>query len=128
MAGIRGAAVWYASCCCRTAMKVNVKQLTVALAASALTLLCTVVVLRYVGATTISAANQGAGATRSAPPPGDLDSLLAPIALYPDPLLAQMLISASDPESVSALDKWLTANSTLKGPAAQDAAVLAGFE
>ena len=30
--------------------------------------------------------------------PSDIDSLLAPIALYPDQLLAQMLMCAGDPE------------------------------
>src|SRR5258705_11237557 len=37
---------------------------------------------------------------------GHLDQLLAPIALYPDPLLAQILLSASDPAKVAELDAW----------------------
>src|SRR5262249_4390305 len=57
-----------------------------------------------------------------------LDQLLAPIALYPDQLLAQILMSASDPAKVTELDRWLTANQSLKGTALQDAAVKAGFE
>ena len=60
--------------------------------------------------------------------PKDLDSALAPIALYPDSLLAQILMCAQDPGSVAKLDEWLKANSTLKGTAAQDAANVAGFE
>ena len=61
-------------------------------------------------------------------PTGTLDELLAPIALYPDALLAQILMSAQDAPKVAELDKWLKANSTLKGTQLQDAAVKAGFE
>jgi len=61
-------------------------------------------------------------------PTGTLDQLLAPIALYPDSLLAQMLMSATDPPKVTELDKWLKSNATLKGTPLQDAAVKAGFE
>ena len=60
--------------------------------------------------------------------PRDLDTALAPIALYPDSLLAQILMCAQDPGSVAKLDEWLKANSALKGTQLQDAAVLAGFE
>ena len=35
---------------------------------------------------------------QTAQPNATLDQLLAPIALYPDQLLAQMLMSATDPE------------------------------
>ena len=67
--------------------------------------------------------------TQTAPPPtGTLDQLLAPIALYPDPLLAQMLMSATDPSKVTELDKWLKSNAKLKGTQLQDAAVKAGFD
>ena len=70
-----------------------------------------------------------AARTHSAPPPaGTLDELLAPIALYPDPLLAQMLMSATNPSKVTELDKWLKSNAKLKGTALQDAAVKAGFD
>ena len=57
-----------------------------------------------------------------------LDQALAPIALYPDSLLAQMLMSATDPAKVTELDKWLKSNTSLKGTQLQDAAVKAGFE
>ncbi len=39
-----------------------------------------------------------------------LDQLLAPIALYPDALLAQMLLSASNPGKVAALAEWLASS------------------
>ena len=61
-------------------------------------------------------------------PTGTLDELLAPIALYPDSLLAQMLMSATDAPKITELDKWLKANKSLKGTPLQDAAVKAGFE
>src|SRR6186713_3166670 len=61
-------------------------------------------------------------------PTGTLDQLLAPIALYPDALLAQILMSAQDPPKVAELDKWLKSNQTLKGTQLQDAAVKAGFD
>ena len=71
----------------------------------------------------------GAQAAQTAPlPTGTLDELLAPIALYPDSLLAQMLMSATDAAKITELDKWLKANQTLKGTALQDAAVKAGFD
>ena len=59
---------------------------------------------------------------------GSIDQILAPIALYPDSLLAQMLMSASDPASVTKLDQWLKLNQSLKGTQLQDEAVKAGFE
>ena len=71
----------------------------------------------------------GAQAAQASPlPTGTLDQLLAPIALYPDPLLAQMLMSATDPAKITELDTWLKANQTLKGTPLQDAAVKAGFD
>jgi len=57
-----------------------------------------------------------------------LDQSLAPVALYPDALLAQMLMSATDPAKVTELDKWLKSNTSLKGTPLQDAAVKAGFD
>ena len=61
-------------------------------------------------------------------PTATLDQLLAPVALYPDALLAQILMSAQDPPKVAELDKWLKSNATLKGTQLQDAAVKAGFD
>ena len=71
----------------------------------------------------------GAQAAPTAPlPTGTLDQLLAPVALYPDQLLAQMLMSATNPAKITELDTWLKANATLKGTELQDAAVAAGFD
>jgi hypothetical protein len=74
-----------------------------------------------------AAAPAAAPAARSQTP-NDVNTLLAPIALYPDSLLAQILMCAGDPASVTKLDGWLKANTALKGTALQDAAVVAGFE
>ncbi len=48
-----------------------------------------------------------------------LDQLVAPIALYPDPLVAQMMMAATYPLEVVEADRWLKipANTTLKGDA-----------
>ncbi len=62
------------------------------------------------------------------PPAGTLDQMLAPIALYPDPLLAQMMMSAVDPQKVSELDQFLRLSTNLKGTELQNAAVKAGFD
>ena len=39
--------------------------------------------------------------------PGDLDQLLAPIALYPDPLLAELLPAAMNPAEIVEADRYL---------------------
>ena len=63
---------------------------------------------------------------KPAPKADELDRLFAPIALYPDPLLAQMLMSAENPAKVAALNEWL-ASQKLKGTELQDAATKSGF-
>jgi hypothetical protein len=46
-----------------------------------------------------------------------LDSLVAPIALYPDPLLAQALAASTYPLEIIQLQQWLTRHPDLKGEA-----------
>jgi hypothetical protein len=60
--------------------------------------------------------------------PAYLDKLLAPVALYPDQLLAQMLLCSSNPRKVGELSAWLKQKSALKGSELQKAAEQAGFE
>src|SRR5256886_1013521 len=55
-------------------------------------------------------------------PPGDLDSLVAPIALYPDQLLAQTLAASTYPLEIVQLQQWMNNNKNLKGQALADAA------
>jgi hypothetical protein len=54
-------------------------------------------------------------------PPDQLDSLVAPIALYPDPLLAQVLVASTYPLEIIKLQQWLTKNPRLKDQALADA-------
>jgi hypothetical protein len=54
-------------------------------------------------------------------PADQLDSLVAPIALYPDPLLAQTLAASTYPLEVMQLQQWLARNPGLKEKALADA-------
>ena len=47
--------------------------------------------------------------------PEELGQLVAPIALYPDALLSQVLIASTYPLEVVAADRWASANKSLKG-------------
>jgi hypothetical protein len=60
--------------------------------------------------------------------PPQLDELTAPIALYPDALLAQMLTCSQSYFQVKELSEWLKKNSQLKGSAVQEAAQNEGFD
>ena len=48
---------------------------------------------------------------------GQLDALVAPIALYPDALLSEMLMASTYPLEVVEADRWVKANGNLKGDA-----------
>jgi hypothetical protein len=54
-------------------------------------------------------------------PPEQLDSLVAPIALYPDPLLSQTLVASTYPLEIIQLQQWLDKNKNLKDQALADA-------
>jgi len=49
--------------------------------------------------------------------PAELDQLLAPIALHPDPLLSEILIASTYPLEVVQADRWAKSNTALKGDA-----------
>jgi hypothetical protein len=51
----------------------------------------------------------------------ELDQLLAPIALYPDALLAQVLMASTYPLEIVEASRWVKANPSLKDKALQDA-------
>ncbi len=64
-----------------------------------------------------------------APPPPDqtlapnqLDDLVAPIALYPDPLLSQIMVAATYPLEVVQAYQWMQRNPGVSGPALTQAA------
>ena len=61
--------------------------------------------------------------TEQAPklPNDQLDSLVAPIALYSDPLLAQTLAASTYPLEIIQLQQWMDRNKGLKGKALADA-------
>jgi Protein of unknown function (DUF3300) len=54
-------------------------------------------------------------------PSDQLDSLVAPIALYPDPLLAQVLAASTYPLEIIQLYQWLQKHTDLKDKALADA-------
>ena len=62
------------------------------------------------------------------PPPGQplspdqLDGLVAPVALYPDPLLSQILVASTYPLELVEAWQWLQRNPGLTGPALTQAA------
>ncbi|HWH38348.1 MAG TPA: DUF3300 domain-containing protein [Usitatibacter sp.] len=67
---------------------------------------------------TAAAAPTASGATFTQK---DLDELLAPVALYPDALLSQVLMASTYPLEVVEAARWQKANSTLKDKALEDA-------
>ncbi len=50
-------------------------------------------------------------------PPEQLEALAAPIALYPDSLLGQILMASTYPLEIVRADRWVRANKNLKGDA-----------
>jgi hypothetical protein len=56
------------------------------------------------------------GGNEAAPKgPADLQALVAPIALYPDALVAQVLSASTFPDQVAAARGWLQQNKSLTG-------------
>ncbi len=54
-------------------------------------------------------------AAQAAWSPDELNQLVAPIALYPDALVAQVVAAASYPTQIVEADRWIQQNSGLKG-------------
>jgi len=54
-------------------------------------------------------------------PNDQLDSLVAPIALYPDPLLTQVLVASTYPLEIIQLQQWMAQHKDLKDQALADA-------
>lgn len=59
--------------------------------------------------------------------PEALEELLAPVALYPDPVLMQVLTAATNPQEVLDAGNWLIANPDLSGKSLDEAAEKVGF-
>src|SRR5271169_6267756 len=79
----------------------------------------------------ISLASGAAGfpqsADASAMSPAELDKLLAPVALYPDALLMQVLAASVDSQEVLDGGNWLLQNESLTGDQLDSASKAAGF-
>ncbi len=78
--------------------------------------LCAILLVQGVTAQTSPQPSSAAPAV--APLTSDqLNALVAPIALYPDALVAQVLAAASYPDQVAFADDWLSQNQNLQGTA-----------
>jgi Protein of unknown function (DUF3300) len=102
---------------------------------TALIFLCALALTLGLGLSALVAAQEppsappGAAPPDGAPPPAyvqqspeQLQQLVAPIALYPDSLVAQILAGATFPEQVVEADRWLQGNPGLHGAALAQAA------
>jgi hypothetical protein len=103
------------------------KRIPIALAFLAALAVCGLIVTANAAQQSATTAKKPA-APAAAPSAEQLDKVLAPVALYPDQLLAQILQCAGDPAKVQELNVWMKKNTSLKGTQLQDAAVKAGFE
>ena len=58
---------------------------------------------------------QGAQASAGGQSAEQLEQLVAPIALYPDALVAQILAGSTYPTQIVEADRWMQQNANLKG-------------
>jgi hypothetical protein len=80
--------------------------------------LCTILLVQGVAAQNSPRSSSTPTAPAVAPLTTDqLDALVAPIALYPDALVAQVLAAAGFPDQVAFADDWLNQNTNLQGAA-----------
>jgi len=101
-------------------------------------IVCAALVLSGNTLLSVAEEQQAAGTsqqTPTSPSPPDtklsseqLDSLVAPIALYPDPLLSQTLVASTYPLEIVQLHQWLQQNKGLKDKALTDAAMKQGWD
>jgi hypothetical protein len=70
----------------------------------------------------------GISYAQTPPTQEQLNQLLAPIALYPDTLLAQICAASTDPQQVIDANNWVKQNANLQGAALTDAAQRQGFD
>jgi hypothetical protein len=89
---------------------------------------CALSLVLYGDALVYAAQNQPAQYSSSSEEPAaskipndQLDALVAPIALYPDPLLSQVLVASTYPLEIIQLQQWLAQHKDLKDQALVDA-------
>jgi len=78
-------------------------------------------ILAELGSVPLAMAQSPSGSAAPVIPADQLDSLVAPIALYPDPLLAQTLAASTYPLEIIQLQQFLARNPGLKDKALADA-------
>ena len=88
----------------------------------ALSILCVALLLQFSAGTLLVAQEQSAPSPLQPLSPGQLDNLVAPIALYPDALLSQVLVASTYPLELVEAAQWLQQNQRLQGPQLVDAA------
>ncbi len=100
-----------------------IKTLTKQLLSTTLSLLLVIVATPYDAGAQQSAQQGTAGYSGQGAPlsADELQQLLAPIALYPDSLVAQILGAATFPDQIAGAAGWLQQNSNLKGTALMQA-------
>ena len=63
----------------------------------------------------LSQSDEQSSASPAKPSPKELQQLVAPIALYPDALVAQILAASTYPTEIVEADRWMQRHSDLKG-------------
>ena len=91
----------------------------------ALSIFCVALLMVFSGGAPLAA--QQPAPPPAAPPlqplsPDQLDNLVAPIALYPDGLVSQVLVASTYPLELVEAGQWLQQNPNLQGPQLVDAA------
>jgi hypothetical protein len=66
-----------------------------------------------------AATQQSSSASAGLLKPEELEGLVAPIALFPDPLLSNILMSSTDPLEIVQAERWLNQNKTPPGRCAE---------
>ena len=89
--------------------------------------LSSICILFLLPASTLLLAQEPAPQEQGPPPaqmlsPEQLDNLVAPVALYPDSLLSQVLVAATYPLEIVEAAQWLQQNSNLRGAQLVEAA------
>ena len=79
------------------------------------TALAMLILLAPMGALAQTSPSSAAATDTQLLKPAELDQLVAPIALYPDPLLSEVLMASAYPLEVVQAARWLQANKDLKG-------------